>query len=111
MPKNVIVISDMEFDSCASFDDNYGYWSRYNRDTKSEMEKIADIWKAHGYELPKLVFWNVQARQDNIPMRDNGRVTFVSGYSPVLFEQIMTGKTGIDLILDKLNSQRYAVIH
>lgn len=111
MPKNVIVISDMEFDSCASFDDNYGYWSRYNRDTKSEMEKIADIWKAHGYELPKLVFWNVQARKDNIPMRDNGRVTFVSGYSPVLFEQIMTGKTGIDLILDKLNSQRYAVIH
>ena len=44
-------------------------------------------------------------------MRDNGRVTFVSGYSPVLFEQIMTGKTGLDLVLDKLNSERYAVIH
>ena len=77
----------------------------------SEMEKIARIWAQHGYKLPKLVFWNVEARQDNIPMRDNGRVTFVSGYSPVLFEQIMTGKTGLDLVLDKLNSERYAVIH
>lgn len=112
MPKNVIVISDMEFDHCAIFNSNRGWsWNCAAIDTKSEMEKIADIWKAHGYEMPKLVFWNVQARQDNIPMKDNGRVTFVSGYSPVLFEQIMTGKTGIDLVFDKLNSERYAVIH
>ena len=44
-------------------------------------------------------------------MRDNGRVTFVSGYSPVIYEMVMTGKTGLDLVLDKLNSERYAVIH
>ena len=56
------------------------------------------------------MFWNVDARNDTIPMRDNGNVTFVSGYSPVLFEQIMTGKTGLDLVLDKLNSERYAPI-
>lgn len=101
MPENVVVISDMEFDYCSDI----------GRDYMSEMEKIARIWAQHGYKLPKLVFWNVEARQDNIPMRDNGRVTFVSGYSPVLFEQIMTGKTGLDLVLDKLNSERYAVIH
>lgn len=109
MPQNIVVISDMEFDSCASFSD----LGKYGADTshyESEMEAIAQIWENYGYELPKLVFWNVNARQDNIPMRDNGRVTFVSGYSPVLFESILSGKTGIDLVLDKLNSDRYANI-
>lgn len=110
MPENIIVISDMEFDSCATFNSN-GYWGGDNaREAQSEMEKIAKIWKAHGYRLPHLVFWNVEARQDNIPMRDNGRVTFVSGYSPTVYEMIMTGKTGLDLVMDKLNSERYAVI-
>lgn len=102
MPKNIVIISDMEFDYCSGIRSNVAL---------SEMEKIAVEWARYGYQLPKLVFWNVQARQDNIPMKDNGRVTFVSGYSPVIYEMVMTGKTGLDLILDKLNSERYAVIH
>ena len=110
MPENIIVISDMEFDSCATFNSNRHWGGSDARETQSEMERIAKIWKAHGYRLPHLVFWNVEARQDNIPMRDNGRVTFVSGYSPVIYEMVMTGKTGLDLIMDKLNSERYAVI-
>lgn len=101
MPKNIVIISDMEFDYCSGM---------YSNTVLSEMEKIAVEWARYGYQLPKLVFWNVEARQDNIPMRDNGRVTFVSGYSPVIYEMVMTGKTGLDLVLDKLNSERYAVI-
>ncbi len=114
MPENIVVISDMEFDSCASFRDTSS-WSRWGVDQgdgyQSEMEAIAKIWEDAGYHMPKLVFWNVCARQDNIPMRDNGRVSFVSGYSPVLFEQILTGKTGIDLVKEKLDSPRYERIH
>lgn len=110
MPENIIVISDMEFDYCASFDNNTNWWGRKTVDSQSEMEKIAKIWEAHGYKMPHLIFWNVEARQDNIPMKDNGRVTFVSGYSPVIYEMIMTGKTGLDLVMEKLNSERYAVI-
>lgn len=102
MPKNVVIISDMEFDHCQ--------YNWRNEDVNSELETIAKRWKSEGYEMPKLVFWNVDARQDNIPMRDNGRVTFVSGYSPVIFEMVLTGKTGLDLVMDKLNSDRYACI-
>ena len=43
-------------------------------------------------------------------MQDNGRVTFVSGYSQTTFDMIMTGKTGIDLVKEKLDSPRYSVI-
>jgi hypothetical protein len=98
--KNIIIISDMQFDRCIIQFQNY----------ESELEFIAQEWKSYNYELPRLIFWNVDARRDSIPMMDNGRVTFVSGYSPTLFEQILTNKTGLDLMLDKLNDKRYALI-
>lgn len=106
MPKNVIIISDMEFDSARG---GMGYGRAYNS-IETVMEGCMRRFREAGYDLPHLVFWNVDARNDTIPMRDNGNVTFVSGYSSVLFEQIMTGKTGLDLVLDKLNSERYAPI-
>lgn len=108
MPKNVIIISDMEFDAARGG----GYWG-YNRTPaiKTVMEGIMQKWLSYGYTAPHLVFWNVAARDDNIPMHDNGSVTFVSGYSATLFEQLLTGKTGWDLIKEKLDSPRYAMIH
>lgn len=102
MPQNIVIISDMEFDE--------GTTDMSTSTMKSELEKIAEEWKAYGYKMPQLVFWNVAARNDNIPMKDNGRVTFVSGYSPVIFDMVMTGKTGWDLVMEKLNSERYACI-
>jgi hypothetical protein len=74
------------------------------------MEGIERKWRQAGYQMPNLVFWNVQARQDNIPMTVKNGISFVSGFSPVLFEQIMKGKTAFDLMMDKLNDKRYEVI-
>ena len=102
LPQNLIVISDMEFDA--------GSYQR-NVDKTTLMEDIRRKWRNAGYELPKMIFWNVNARNNNIPMRDEAGITFVSGFSPVLFEQIMQGKNGYSLMMDKLNSPRYEVIH
>ena len=101
IPKSIIVVSDMEFD----FQRNY-YGNRNN----TLMENIAYKWDMAGYKMPNLVYWNVQARHNNIPMRVENGVTLVSGMSPVIFEQIMKGKTGYDLMMDKLNEERYACI-
>lgn len=113
MPKNIIVISDMEFDSATRGQYNYRKWCYESYDSgwtsdkiETTMETIANDWKAQGYTLPNLIYWNVDARQDNIPMI-GGRVSYVSGFSPTIFETIMKGKTGYDLMLDKLNSKRY----
>ena len=103
MPQNLIVISDMEFNSCVT-SNQYGHFN----DTL--FEKIAAKFAAKGYTMPHLVFWNVDARQNNIPMRDDGNVTYVSGFSPVIYEMLMSGKTGYDLMMEKLDSERYAVI-
>ena len=115
LPANVIVISDMEFDEARG---NYYWTNDYNQSRKNAMQKADTLMETiekkfnnAGYQLPKLIFWNADARQNNIPMLDNGRVSFVSGMSPSIFETIMTGKTGYELMMTKLNSERYKVIH
>ena len=104
IPENVIVISDMEFDRCVANNQNY-------RANSTVFEIIEAKWNAAGYQLPHVVFWNVNAMQSNIPMRPSKYVSFVSGFSPSLFEQIMSGKTATDLMYDKLNSKRYEGIY
>ena len=74
------------------------------------LEGVARKWAAYGLEMPHLIFWNVDARQNNIPMIGQGRISYVSGFSPSIFETIMSGKTGYDLMMDKLDSERYACI-
>lgn len=102
LPKTIIVVSDMQFDRQRSY---------YGNSNATLMENIAYKWQRAGYQMPELVYWNVQARGNNvIPMQAKDGITFVSGFSPTLFEQIMKGKTGYDLMMDKLNSKRYECI-
>ena len=104
LPNTIIVISDMEFDSATWQYRRSGYTA------ETLMEGIARKWRANGYEVPHLIYWNVNARQNNIPMLGVGRVSFVSGFSPSIFQSIVTGKTGYDLMLETLEKDRYKVI-
>ena len=114
LPQNIIVISDMEFDRARSAGRTYnwhtGKYEYHETNADTLMENIARKWAAAGYQMPHLIFWNVDARQNNIPMLGNGPISYVSGFSPSIFQTIMTGKTGYDLMMEKLNSERYAVI-
>ena len=103
LPENVLIVSDMEFNSCIT-SRNYG------NDYSTLMERIEEKWNRYGYKMPNLVFWNCNARNDNIPMKSKDGITFVSGSSPVVFEMVMSGKTAEQLMLDKLLSERYAAI-
>ena len=103
MPHNLIICSDMEFDAAR------GYYGG-NNDYSTLMENIERKWTRHGYKMPNLIFWNIQARQNNIPMIVKDGISFVSGMSPTIFTQIMTGKTAYDLMYEVLDSSRYEVI-
>ena len=113
LPQNIIVISDMEFDQARG---RYRYdWASRSyisngAETETLMEGIARKWAAAGYQMPKLIFWNVDARQNNIPMKLEHGISFVSGFSPSIFQQIMSGKTAMDLMYEVLNQKRYEVI-
>ena len=108
LPKNLIIISDLEFDEARG---KY-HWSHDTIASKETLiEGIRRKWDSCGYKMPNLVFWCVDSRHDNIPMKTEDGITFVSGNSPIVFEMIMSGKTSLDLMYDKLNSDRYSVIH
>lgn len=101
MPEQLVVISDMEIDRGS-------YWRDTHR-RNTEMEAIRNQWAMVGVKMPKLVYWNVAARHNNIlDDADNEDVSFISGCSPVIFEALMRGKSSKDLMLEKLNSERYA---
>lgn len=104
IPKTIVIISDMEID-CMSEE---GGWTEDNAAT--EMERIRTRWNAAGYQLPHLVYWNVDSRHNTI-LDSGDNVTFVSGCSPVIFQQVISGKKGIDLCLKILNSERYSCIY
>ena len=100
LPASLIVISDMEINSAVGY---------YDFDVKTTMAKIRKKWEQYGYKMPSLIYWNVNARNNTI-LDESSDATFVSGCSPVIFEQILKNKRGYDLMLDKLNSERYAAI-
>ena len=116
MPSTLYIFSDMEFDGCMSYGArNSSRWGCGNRITggaagvNTLLENIAQKWAHYGYELPKVVFWNLDARQNNIPAL-GGRFSYVSGFSMAMVETILSGKDGYDLMMEKLNSSRYECI-
>ena len=120
MPDKLFIFSDMEFDECVTFDTpktthrntrwDSGRTVRDENEVNSDLELIAKQWATAGYKLPHVIFWNLDARQNNIPATMGGRFSYVSGFSPVMIQTILGGKDGYDLMLEKLNSERYAAI-
>ena len=104
LPQNIVVISDMEFDAAR------GMWLSASAPQETLMEGIEKQWVAAGYKMPNLIFWNVNGRHDNFAMTMKNGISFVSGMSPSIFKQLMTGKTAMDLIYETLDSERYAAI-
>lgn len=110
MPTRLYIFSDMEFDEALR--EYHGFWDRTptNLNIDTLVEGITKKWATYGYKMPDIVFWNLDARQDNIPAIGEG-FSYVSGFSPVMIEQILSGKTNLDLVMEKLNSERYKDIH
>lgn len=114
MPKTLYIFSDMEFDRALySGRVSHDRWGSYNTLDRNGIETVIEAqvnkWSIYDYKVPRLIFWNLDARQDNIPAIGDG-FSYVSGFSMNMVECILSGKDGVDLMLDKLNSQRYANI-
>jgi hypothetical protein len=115
MPKTLYIFSDMEFNACmCGGPKNMSRWG-YGNCIASEaqantlLEGIANRWAKFGYELPRVIFWNLDARKDNIPAL-NGRFGYVSGFSMSMVETILSGKDGWALAKEKLDTERYSCI-
>lgn len=108
MPQNILIISDMEFDSCATCGSQTGYWSRKRPDSRL-FDVLRQKYEAAGYKLPRLVFWNVDSRTGTIPVKENDLgVALVSGFSQNVASMVMSGKLDpYECLMETLNSKRY----
>lgn len=116
LPKNILIISDMEFDGCAvSGEVTKDYWGRPIHSTRPNtrlFKVIEEKFARAGYKMPRLVFWNVNSRTGTIPVKENDLgVALVSGFSPNVAKMVMSGKTDpYECLLETLNSPRYLPI-
>lgn len=105
LPETVLILSDMEFDSCA----------RCGNKEPSErlFEVIRKKYERHGYKLPRLVFWNIDSRTLTIPLRENKLgVALVSGFSPQIVEMVLS--TELDpfkCLIQQLTKERYLPVY
>lgn len=100
MPEYILILSDMEFDRCVSNDD-------------SAIEMIRRQYEAAGYSLPNVIFWNLNARPGNTPVKYNEKGTaLVSGFSPAIMTSILKADQidPINIMLTTINSERYEKI-
>ncbi len=100
LPEALVIISDMEFDRCVKNSD------------LTNFENAKRMYSEHGYKLPKIVFWNVDSRNDQQPVKinDNG-VVLVSGFTPILFKMVAENTaTPLAFMTQILNNDRYKCI-
>ena len=100
MPAKLYIISDMEFDSCVK------------NSSMTNFENAKASYAAAGYKLPDLVFWNVDSRHEQQPVKENDRgVALVSGCSPRIFSMVMDGELNpYAFMLSVIDTERYAPI-
>ena len=101
IPSRLYIFSDMEFDKGMSV---------RGRDIDTLFEAHAKKWAACGYQMPQVVFWNLDARTQNIPAM-GGRFAYVSGFSMSILKTILSGKDGYDIMLSTLLSNRYEAVN
>jgi hypothetical protein len=99
MPERIVVISDMQFDMASRGHTNF--------------QAIDQLYKKHGYKRPQIVFWNVNGRVNEVPVKANVADTaLVSGYSPDIMKAVLAGEnlTPKDIMLKALSDSRYDLI-
>ena len=103
MIETIYIISDMEFDQAER-----GGWGRSSSDYKTNFETIKAKYDEYGYKMPNLVFWNVDARNDQSPVtHDQVGTMLVSGCSPTIFKQVIENLTPYEFMKQVIDSERY----
>ena len=101
MPQAIVIVSDMQINCVDGVD-------RDNNMTFYDVMKKR--YNEAGYELPQVVFWNVNAENATFHASKSARgVSMVSGFSPNVFKQVMEniGTTPYELMMAVVNSERY----
>lgn len=100
MPKKLIIVSDMQFDYAIDV---------FNK--KTLFANIEDKFKSNGYEMPTVVFWNVNSSKTAFQVSEDCKnVLLCSGCSPAILKGVLKYTNPMELVLETLNAERYNLI-
>lgn len=91
MPTKILILSDMEFDEATS---SGGGWGRSDLPewNPTAQDMIKKMYEEAGYEVPSIIYWNIQSRGSNVPVSfDEYGTALVSGFSPSILKSILKG--------------------
>lgn len=97
LPKALVIISDMEID-------------RWNGDALTFTEEMRNRFADAGYEMPKLVYWNVDSRKNTfLASKNDPNAILVSGQSASTFKNLIRGieLSAFEIMVQTLNDPRY----
>ena len=97
LPKALVIISDMEINA----------WHGGSLTFTEEMRKR---FAEHGYEMPKLVYWNVDSRKDTfLASKNDPDALLMSGQSASTFKNLIKGidLSSFEIMVQTLNDPRY----
>jgi len=96
MPSMLLVLSDMQFD-----DSQGGYYGSKSMTHFGHMKKV---YEDAGYELPKIVFWNLDAHMGTPAECSDDSVAMVSGYSLSIMKAILNAEefNPMDVMMEAL---------
>ena len=77
MPSMLLIMSDMQFNACIKFD-------------YSAMQMMNRKYMTAGYEMPQVVFWNLNAKGSVPVSADASGVALVSGFSPSILKAVLS---------------------
>jgi len=95
IPSTLLILSDMEFNSSGR---------------QTAYDTVQAKFKASGYKLPKVVFWNLNGRMGNNPVQAHqSGAALISGFSPSIMSAVLgcESMSPRNVMLDKLLSTRY----
>lgn len=100
LPKRLYIISDMEFDQCVEGAE------------LTNFQCMKYLYREAGYELPEVVFWNVQSRNRRYPVTMNEQgVALISGCTPQVLSMVDQGiLTPYQFMMSVMESERYEKI-
>lgn len=102
MPKYLVIFTDMEFDNAT-----------VDGDQVTAIDLASKLFEQHGYSLPKIIWWNLNARAGNVPVKfDKSGSALVSGFSPSLMKSILKTEdlTPVNIMKQTVNSKKYSSI-
>lgn len=99
MPSHVLIISDGQFNSMCR--------------GGLPIDAIKLKYLAAGYEVPKVIFWNVRTTDNVQVTMDESNTALVSGYSPAALKSVFNADfedfSPINIMLDNLNEPKYQI--